>query len=222
MSFSEVVKKKGTASVSDDLQRTILAFDNHPESYTKATMGTLIYLVVFVLLIPYLLLKNKYYEVLTAYFPNVDMIATSLGYNGGPNFITDNDNIWLYLYNPSNFTAFGFLSTTILNYFALLGMTFIVAYTTYTEKSWIRGWSKAFFMAFFTYLAPNNFIVLLQEYLEVKIGYDVTKESSFQYLIIAGLGLIFSYFVILVEAFFISHFQDNVIHFIKFIKRLVK
>ena len=87
------------------------------------------YIIVIVILIPLLLIKYKLYDILIVYFPNVDMIATVLGYNGGPN-IFGHRNIWLYLYNPGNSTLFGFINKTMINYFALIGATGVIAYNS--------------------------------------------------------------------------------------------
>ena len=101
------------------------------------------------------------------------MIATILGYNGGP------FNMWKYLYNPSNFTLFGFISTNLMNYFALLGATFLVAWTTHKHKSWKYGWSAAFIFLIVTYLVPGNLIVILQQYIGNKlIKNDIPEDYN--------------------------------------------
>ena len=70
----------------------------------KYTFGVIFYVVIFVVFIPYLMLHNNVSdEIFLAYVPNVDMLATVVGYEGGPF-----SNIWRYLYNPSNLTLFGF------------------------------------------------------------------------------------------------------------------
>ena len=68
-------------------------FDNEKQvNHIKVIIGLLIYVVIFVFLIPHILISNKLYYILAAYFPNLDMLATVLGYEGGP------WNIWKYLY----------------------------------------------------------------------------------------------------------------------------
>ena len=46
--------------------------------------GFILYVIIFILLIPYLLLQYKRHDILAAYFPNLDNLATALGYMGGP------------------------------------------------------------------------------------------------------------------------------------------
>ena len=138
-------------------------------------------------------MHNGQNDLLLAYIPNVDMIATVLGYHGGPT-IFNIENMWQYLYNPSNFTILGFISTTLMNYFALLGATFIVAWTTYKTRSWKIGWSSAFVFLIMTYLAPGNPIVILQEkfgtYLENHAGFGEKSNSHYAAVVMFGLLLV--------------------------------
>jgi len=196
-------------------ERSILDFNAGPTNISKYIFGTFIYIIIFVILIPILFIKYDYLEILTAYFPNIDMIATILGYNGGPN-IFNMENMWLYLYNPSNFTIFGFISTNIMNYFALLGATLLISYTTYKSKSWKKGWSMAFIMLFLTYLAPGNIIVILQETIGTLLesNFNFVPQSNLLYLFVVLFGLMFSALIILLESNVIKHFQPSIINFI--------
>lgn len=199
-------------------KRTILDFDAGPTHIGKYIFGTFIYIIIFVIIIPILLIKHDYLELLTAYFPNIDMIATILGYNGGPNIFTM-ENMWLYLYNPSNFTIFGFISTNLMNYFALLGATLLISYTTYKSKSWKKGWSMAFIMLFLTYLAPGNLIVILQDIFGnfLESNFNVVPQSNLLYLMVVLFGLMFAASIILLESTAIKHFQPSIIRFISWV-----
>ena len=199
-------------------KRTILDFDAGPTYISKYIFGTFIYIIIFVILIPILLIKHDYLELLTAYFPNIDMIATILGYNGGPNLF-NMENMWLYLYNPSNFTIFGFISTNIMNYFALLGATLLISYTSYKSKSWKKGWSMGFIMLFLTYLAPGNLIVILQDILGnfLKSNFNVIPQSNLLYLLVVLFGLMIATSIILLESTVIKHFQPSIIRFISWV-----
>lgn len=203
-------------------KRSILSYNKRPLHFYRALIGTFLYIVVFVGFIPYLLIEYRQYEILMAYFSNVDMIATSLGYNGGPNIFTENDNYWLYLYNPSNFTLFGFFSTTIINYFALLGFAGTITYISATKKSWIQGWSMAFFMIMITYLLPGNIIVMFQEYLEYKLNYDMIPESCYEYILIAGSGIILSILIIIFESIVLKHLHKPMVQLIEYVVKKLK
>lgn len=203
-------------------KRTILDFDTGPTYISKYIFGTFIFIILFVILIPMLLIKYDNLELLTAYFPNIDMIATIFGYNGGPN-IFNMENMWLYLYNPSNFTLFGFISTTVMNYFALLGATLLISYTTYKSKSWKKGWSMAFIMLFLTYLAPGNLIVMLQDAFGkfLESTFNLVDQSNLHYLFVVLFGFMFSASIILLESNVIKHTQPSIINFINWtIKKL--
>jgi hypothetical protein len=72
------------------------------KDFPKYVFGLVSYVVIFVVIVPYIMLRNNVSdELFMAYVPNVDMLATVLGYEGGPF-----SNIWRYLYNPSNLTLF--------------------------------------------------------------------------------------------------------------------
>jgi len=186
-------------------KRTILDFTEwFPDDAPKHIFGILLYIVIFVWFIPYHIMRAGKDELLLAYIPNVDMIATVLGYHGGPT-IFNMENMWQYLYNPSNFTFLGFLSTNLMNYFALLGATFLVAFNTYKTHSWKLGWSSAFIFIIITYLAPGNPIVIFQEklgtYLEEKAGFG--EKSNAHYAVVVGTGLLVVVMIILFEAMLI-------------------
>lgn len=205
-----------TQVVDDELQRTILGLKEEPRDIGKHLLGSIIYIIIFVIMVPLWLLKNKYYTLLTTYVPNVDMIATVLGYHGGPDILTLN-NMWKYLYNPSNYTVLGFVSTTVINYFALLGLTFIVAWNTYKTGSWKYGWGLGVVMIILTYLTPGNIIVILQDifgnYLINKI--KIPSNTNLLYILVILFGLIIVTSIILVEAYIIRRYHKNIISMIE-------
>jgi len=193
-------------------KRTILGLYDKPlnkKETLKYAFGLILYVIIFVMAIPYLMLHNNIpEEIFLAYIPNVDMLATVLGYEGGPF-----SNIWRYLYNPSNLTLFGFFSTTLMNYFALLGGTFMVAWQTHKHKSWKRGWSAAFIFLLMTYLIPGNVIVILQNrvanYLNEhwSIG---SNEAMLRYILVVLFGLILSVSIIFTESLVIKSTRHHI------------
>jgi len=183
-------------------RRTILMLKElFPSDTPKHLFGITLYVVVFVLIIPYMIMRSGRDELLLAYVPNVDMIATVLGYHGGPTVFGMKD-MWRFLYNPSNFSFLGFLSANMMNYFALLGATFLVAHTTYKTRSWKIGWSAAFVFLIITYLAPGNMIVILQDkmglYLNQIAGFG--EKTNSQYAVVVGFGMVMVVAIILFEA----------------------
>jgi hypothetical protein len=200
-------------------KRTVLGLYDasfNVENLPKYTLGLVVYVVIFVLIIPYTMIRNNVSEeIILAYVPNVDIMATVLGFDGGPF-----SNIWRYLYNPSNLTMFGFISTNLMNYFALLGVTFAVAWQTHKHKSWIHGWSAAFIFLIVTYLAPGNIIVILQnwvaEYIKGAWGIG-DNESALRYALVVAFGLILSVCIIFTESVLIKVTRSPIEHCIRMV-----
>jgi hypothetical protein len=191
------------------------------EDLPKYTLGVVIYVVIFVLIIPYTMVRNHVSEeIILAYIPNVDLIAVVLGFDGGPF-----SDIWRYLYNPANLTLFGFVSTNLMNYFALLGVTFMVAWQTHKHKSWIRGWSAAFIFLLVTYLIPGNVIVILQNWAAkyIKGAWGIgDAEAGLRYGLIVAFGLILTVCFIYVEAVLIKATRSPIEHGIRMVHNSLK
>ena len=102
-------------------------------SIANQLFGFLIFFVIFVCTIPYLLIKYGMLGIFEGYIPNVDMIATILGFESKDFPVLP--KYFKYLYNPETHTKYGYVSQTIINYIALLGVTFFVAYYTFKTKS---------------------------------------------------------------------------------------
>jgi len=226
LSVSDSEKKMTRAEHANEIEKKRSVLGLYDASFNdkdlhKYTFGIIFYIVIFVVLVPYLMLHNNVSEeVFLAYVPNVDMLATVVGYEGGPF-----SNIWRYLYNPSNLTLFGFFSTTLMNYFALLGATFMVAWHTHKYKSWKRGWSAAFIFLLVTYLLPGNLIVILQNGLAdyLKGSWNIgSNESLLRYALVVGFGLILSVFIILFESVIIKSTRHHIEHGIHLVHNAVK
>lgn len=184
-------------------------FENEKKvEYVKITIGLLVFITVFVIFIPHLLIKKQYYLILAAYFPNLDLLAAVLGYKGGP------FNIWKYLYNPVTSTLTGLASTTLINLFALLGLTFVISYYTHKTKNIGDGWSRAFFMLPLTYLLPGNFLVYaLNRFASYFQNINILHEVEYLLVTIFGLFLVIG--LILIEAGlieFVSPMLSKMIH----------
>jgi hypothetical protein len=170
----------------------------------KFVLGFAVYFIIFIVLIPYLLYTNGQYTILYAYAPNVDMLATILGYDGGPLGL----ELFKYLYNPVTVTYQGFLSSMVINYVALLGLTYLVAYHTYYLRSITKGWYYAFFMIMITYLLPGNIIAYVMarfdDFLCAREHWGLHRTPS-RDLLVYGLGFGVATSFILLEATFIRY-----------------
>ena len=104
------------------------------------------YFILIVIIIPFIIYKQKYYTFLCCYMPNVDLIANILTWWGGPHGIFSR----LYLQLPISIQSL--FSQTAINYIALLGMTFIIIKNSFDNKNIYIGWGMAFIMILMTYL----------------------------------------------------------------------
>ena len=142
-----------------DMTRTLFHNkDDHAittEEFYKNVVGLIIFIVVFVIMIPHFLLKKEWYLFSTLYFSNLDLTATVLGFSGGPY------EIWKFLYNPAATTMFGFFSSSLINYLALIGVGFVCIQYATINKRIFGGLSLLLVILPITYLFPGNFIVYL-------------------------------------------------------------
>jgi len=205
--------------------KNIVNLHNHTKKHIsvdvqKSLLGFFIFLGIFLIIIPYILFKYSYYSVLEAYLPNVDLIANILTWHGGPY------GLWAHLYPPSPLTIFGFTSQTIINYMALLGLTYIVARETARTDSVKKGWSLALVMLLLTYLLPGQFVSWIMDK-----TYDFIKEktdiSTFDVdSIVVSVGSLLTITIILCEVFILHTYRKNLEHIatniLKFPKLLKK
>jgi len=175
-------------------------------------IGIASYILVVIIIIPLILMKYKQYEILSMYMLNVDMIATCLQYNNGPPTLFGG-NMFKSLYNSRNLhTKLNFISTNFINYVALLGVTFMISYLTYTRKSIIHGWTPAFFMLLITYLLPAHLIIRVQQIVGNFINntMHIYTHTNIHYILTVGIGLLLTFFIIHIESFYIKHFSFEV------------
>ena len=169
----------------------------------KDIIGLIIFILIFLLLIPYIIYNLGYYYLLQAYLPNVDLIANILTWQGGPY------DMWTRLYLISPITVYGFISQTLINYLALLGVTFLISKETLKTNSIKKGWSLAFIMLLMTYLLPSRFISFIMKkmykFIENKSNYTSDIVYSFTML----FGSIITILIIVMESFLIKKYKYN-------------
>ena len=193
--------------------RTVFSLPESDVDHPKLIIGFLIFFFIFVISIPLLLIKNKYFWILTAYMPNLDIIATILGYHGGPM----NSFIWRHLYNPADSTASGYISSNIINYFSLLGVTYLIAFYTYKNKNIYKGWSRAIIMLLLTYFLPNNVIVYLMNKIGIYLNRFLNSDTLLHYISLVASGLFMFYLLILSEASIVEY---TVPHIAKMLEKM--
>ena len=176
--------------------------------------GFILYFLIFVIIIPYLLLKYNKTYILEVYIPNFDLIAVTLGYGGGP----FSAGIFKYLYNPAPTTLYGYISSQIINYFSLLGLTYIVAFYAVKERNIYKGWSRAFFMLIMTYLLPGNFIAELMSYFGKLIKNITNIPTNLQWLIVYSFSIIVVLLLLFFEFILIKNYADKLAMFLQNLK----
>lgn len=196
-------------------KRTVFDLTNKDVNISKFILGFLLYFIIFVLMIPYYLLKFQRYEILSGYLPNLDLIATVIGYHGGP----FNLFLWRHLYNPADSSIIGYFSSNLINYFALLGVTYIIALYTFKLNDIDKGWSRALIMLLMTYFIPSNLIIYFMNLFGDYINLYFNNFNHNHYFITIIFGLILTTFFILIEAEFIYYFGDILTSYIKFLKK---
>lgn len=179
----------------------------------KFFLGWIIFIVIFIITIPYLLFNNKFYSILEAYLPNLDLIATVLTWRNGPY------NIWNHFYPSDVYNYYGYFSQTIINYMALLGLTFIITRETHKTKSMIKGWSMAFVMILMTYLLPSQFISL---FMDSSASYLQIQNPVINDIVVFLLGFMITIGVISTEAYILKNYGHVLEYGVKKLMKLPK
>lgn len=204
-----------------DIKNTQNIINIHNENKTqfdlnieKIGFGFIIFIIIFVILIPIILFKNQMYRTLEVYMPNIDIIATVVSWHGGP------FKIWTHLYPPSPLTIYGFYSQTIINYIALLGLTYIITRETKRSNSIARGWSMGFIMLLITYLLPGQIISIIMDIFNKLLSSNFNINSKLPVMVIGsliGIGIIA--FEVVILHFFkknLEQFAKNIINLQKY------
>lgn len=175
--------------------------------HLKYLFGLGIYLFIFVIVLPVIFYNLKLFRLLEVYLPNVDLIGNVLTWTGGPY------GIWNSLYKDDE-TIMQFTSQTIINYIALLGLTFIVARETKKNNSIIKGWSFAFVMLLLTYLLPSDIARYVMNYfynLSVKFNINHIISKSFGFL----SGVLCTLCFLFLEMFVLNTYRNELNSFVK-------
>ena len=171
----------------------------------RTLIGFVIFIAIFILLVPYLLNTWGMHALLEVYMPNFDLLATAISYDGGP----EDTRIFQDLYNPKSRTMIGYVSKLVINYLSLASVAYIVARRTKLTNSVIIGWGIGLVMILLTYLVPNDIISYIQfqisKYLYDEFGWD-SNESNLKYYFITLIGIAMaSVFILFEKALIAGH-----------------
>ena len=200
--------KENTYIKKQQMEIEKLVMDNkNPITNINFIIGSLVFFLLFILGIPYSLYKNNYFYILAAYMPNLDLIANVLTWYNSE--LNTKYNFWEYLYPSSAITMKGIISQTIINYFSLLGVTFLVARETKKTNSLHKGWSIAIIMLLMTYLLPGRFISLFMDYIKESLS-NLNQYSNFTISTVSSLmGAIITIAIIYSESVIIHKYKKN-------------
>jgi hypothetical protein len=194
----------------------------HSSDAVNVLFGFILFFIIFVVFIPYVLFKKKFYFILEGYLPNLDLIANILTWAS----IGDSLDIWNHLYPPIPHTIFGFISQTLINYMALLGLTYVVISEGVRKHSIKSGWAKAFIMLLMTYLLPSQIISYIMDKLydyhtsTVMLNYNISKKTGRD--IISIFGIILTILIIISEGFILRNYEKPLNKFAKHVMNIPK
>ena len=140
-------------------------------------LGLLIFLVVFVLFIPYLLSKldNKIIKLL--FLVNLIPFATSLSFGYGLKMDGLTENYFQELYDPDSNLIIGYINTNIITYISLVALIYLIMSNIGYNQITSRGWLLFLYILIFIYLVPGKLVILLQKNIFNKVHQQNNKNS---------------------------------------------
>ena len=109
----------------------------------------IIYTIIFIICVPVILFRFKYTTILEAYMPNLDLIAALLTFNK-VSFKK------LYLSDPD--TIHQEISQSFINYFALLGLGYLIIREALKRQNIYYGLAMGSIMLLMTYISPTLYL----------------------------------------------------------------
>ena len=166
-----------------------------PHSYLYHHIGTVLWYIIFIIIIPWLIVRFKGFHALKFYLPVVDLIANIFSVSGPENRRVFKD---LYSLSPSN--TLSFVSTNFINLLALTGVAWNGIHIAMKNKSMIEGVMVTIIMYTITYLIPTQGIPFMVEFLQKKIdnklGIEYNKDKKDIYGYLGGFGFLIAMYSI--------------------------
>ena len=193
---------------------------------TNNIKGMVIFIIVFIVIIPYLLYISKLQNIIQLYFPNLTSIATSISYGYSlTNKGLRQNNIFQQLYNTKSDLMIAFINTNIINYISLLGLIYLIVQHVKLEYIVTRGWILFIVLLIFTYLLPEKVIIGVQQKIFDNIQEHEEKDSiiyRYSTTIVIIAGFLISILFMAITYYILYHLKENkLIHnFITFYKNI--
>ena len=112
----------------------------------------------------------------------------------------------------------------MINFIALLGVTYIVAHYTFKTKDIYKGWSRVFIMLPMTYFIPSNYIIYYMNSMGIYLNNNFSNSflnyisNDFSnYLLVLLFGFLLALIFIVGESFIIKYSASYLVKLLKFI-----
>lgn len=186
------------------------------------TIGLIIFIILFIIIIPYFLYKFNSITFLLVYFLNLDLTATMLGSIEGPLH-----QYFKYLYSDST-PLIGYISQTLIA-LIVLGAVFLIVVGRNRNKSIGIGLVRYLFTILITFLAPNRFISEIMHNSFIFLNNFKNIPISYKPYFALIPGILITYLFIFTETYVLEKFSkplgnifDKNINKLKFMKNLEK
>lgn len=150
--------------------------------------GLAVFLIIFVIIVPYLLLKLNDNFIMLYYFSNLDLIA---------NVLNHWDNFFDNLYYPNPLSEYSFFSSTLINFIALLGVSAMVGKIALQYKSVFYGVASATTVLSITYLLSSTIVYLLMVNVDERLKKYYSNELSNNLAVLSGV--VVSFIIVVIE-----------------------
>ena len=184
----------------------------------KNIYGSLVFYLVFIIIIPFLIYKSGNHELLVPYLPNIDLIATVVSFLHGPYGALE----FLYL---DERPFIGFMSKNIINYVVLMSLFFTILRESVVHKRVSLGLSKVCIILLTTYLLPNRYIIEWMHRFYDYIGgvepsnkdlmHGLVNIDNISWFITVGVGLMISVGIIGFEGLLIDNYSKGIAVFME-------
>jgi len=181
-----------------------------------AILGTTIYILFFIIIIPIILYKLNFTNLLKIYIINTDLISIVISYHKGPF-----QNIFKYLYNNTD-PFIGYLSQNIINLSVLTSLFYIRLIESKKENIYVSI-SKLTFILLITYLLPGRYIIKIQDYFYNYLGKEQFWNGyNINGIISVFIGLFIVFLLISFEAFSVYYLSNSFAKFINNLSQIIK
>jgi len=189
------------------MEYSIIKKDDKSDSEWYHNLGTSIWYLIFIIIIPIIIKFTISFTALRYYFPILDLIANVFSSSGQQELHIFKD---LYSLTPNN--VISFLSTNFINLLALVGVSWNgILYAIKTSNIW-AGIAVSAVMYVITYLLPTQiipyFIQKVQKKIDNWLSIDYKDKKRFKWEAYISGGL-FVVFLILLEGFVIKWYINS-------------